>query len=218
MPGAYLKGSMGGMINFPSWLGKRSSEGKKDRLLQELKKHMNLKISGTKTALNLDYLEHLRTVLTKPLIENGSNGIPSVMARLEHYCLRKEDIEAINEVSLWSSQRDPMSQIDSKVKAALTRSYNKEGFALPYSLNTITKGRKRGAASEMFDDDENASLLNEDDEEGEEIDEIELDAMIKAKKKSSKAKETTKVPASKKAKAQTKQTKQQGARQSKAKV
>ena len=34
---------MGGMIQFPGWLGKNSSRGKTDRQLQELQAHLCLK-------------------------------------------------------------------------------------------------------------------------------------------------------------------------------
>ena len=43
IPGELMRGTMQGMINFPSWLGKNSSRNKTDRQLQELKSHMRLK-------------------------------------------------------------------------------------------------------------------------------------------------------------------------------
>ena len=43
IPGEKMKGSMGGMIQFPGWLGKNSSRGKTDRQLQELQAHLCLK-------------------------------------------------------------------------------------------------------------------------------------------------------------------------------
>ena len=35
---------MGGMIKFPSWLGKNSTTNKNDRILAELRNHMRLKL------------------------------------------------------------------------------------------------------------------------------------------------------------------------------
>ena len=37
-----MRGSIGLMIQFPSWLGKNSTAAKNDRLLQELCQHMRL--------------------------------------------------------------------------------------------------------------------------------------------------------------------------------
>jgi len=37
-----MRGSIGQMIQFPSWLGKNSTTAKNDRLLQELCRHMRL--------------------------------------------------------------------------------------------------------------------------------------------------------------------------------
>jgi len=42
LPGEIMRGSIGQMIQFPSWLGKNSTAAKNDRLLQELCRHMHL--------------------------------------------------------------------------------------------------------------------------------------------------------------------------------
>jgi replication factor C subunit 1 len=42
MPGEHMRGGMSQMIQFPQWLGKNSSTGKHDRILQELQIHMRL--------------------------------------------------------------------------------------------------------------------------------------------------------------------------------
>ena len=42
LPGEIMRGSIGQMIQFPSWLGKNSTTTKNDRLLQELCQHMRL--------------------------------------------------------------------------------------------------------------------------------------------------------------------------------
>ncbi|CAG2122047.1 unnamed protein product, partial [Medioppia subpectinata] len=98
MPGAYMNGHFGGQINFPSFMGKMSTTNKKLRLLQELKMHMNLKVSGSKSALNLDYLEPLRDSIIEPLVANGTGGVPNSIEKLENYCLRREDLESILEL------------------------------------------------------------------------------------------------------------------------
>ncbi len=182
MPGSYMNGNMSWQVMFPSMLGRMSTINRKDRLLQELKMHMNLKVTGSKTSLYLDYLEPLRDSLLKPLIKDAADGIEATMDKLESYCLKKEDMDSIIELTLWDKEVDPYSKVDSKVKAALTRTYNKQSFNLPYSLGTISKGKKRKASFDGEDGGEDDGLeIVEEEEENE--DDIELDASIKAKKK-----------------------------------
>jgi replication factor C subunit 1 len=186
MPGNYMNGHLSHQIAFPAFMGKLSTTNKRNRLLNELKMHMNLKVSGSKTALNLDYLEPLRDSIIGPLIANGTGGVPEAIEKLENYCLRREDIESIIELTLWDNQTDPMSKVDPKTKAALTRAYNKEGFTLPYSLGTVKKGRK-GNNTNDFDGEIDGEEPNDDVEEDNDNDNIDLDAMIKAKKTSKKS-------------------------------
>ena len=44
VPGEAMRGTMGGMIQFPVWLGKNSSTAKSERLLGELRNHMCLRL------------------------------------------------------------------------------------------------------------------------------------------------------------------------------
>ena len=43
VPGEMMRGNMSSMVQFPSWLGKNSSQNKQDRILSELRSHMCLK-------------------------------------------------------------------------------------------------------------------------------------------------------------------------------
>lgn len=70
VPGEKLNGSMG-LPAFPSWFGKNSKQGRVDRILQELQKHMRIHISANKIGVGMDYLSVLKQMLTKPLIKNG---------------------------------------------------------------------------------------------------------------------------------------------------
>lgn len=71
IPGQKLAGSMG-LPAFPSWFGKNSKQGRVDRILQELQKHMRIHISANKLGVGMDYLSVLKRMLTKPLIKKGS--------------------------------------------------------------------------------------------------------------------------------------------------
>lgn len=43
LPGEYMSGKIAGQINFPSWLGKYSSQRKRSRLAQEINDHTRVK-------------------------------------------------------------------------------------------------------------------------------------------------------------------------------
>lgn len=181
MPSHYMNSSLMAMPLFPSYLGKLSNYNKRDRLLQELKVHMNLRVSGSKSALNLDYLEALRDAISRPM---QKGDVAETVEVMNHYCLRKEDIESIMELSTFKGQVDPMTKVDAKTKAALTRTMNKEGELLPYAYGAgaAKKGRAKGAdelPDELGSEDESGALSEEEGEDGEEKNAIEQDAMIK---------------------------------------
>lgn len=178
LPGFYMEGHMGGQINFPSWLGQNSKRGKFQRLLCELQSHMRTSISGTRQAVNLDYNYHIRNRIIEPLAKEGTAGVDKALSVLKTYNLTREDFDSLVELCQWSDigKPDPMSSIESKVKAAFTRCYNKEGQKLPYSLSNVTIKKKTASSAnneEGYDDEE------EDQGSASDNDDISKDAMIK---------------------------------------
>jgi replication factor C subunit 1 len=166
---------------FPSWFGKNSKSSRVDRILQELQKHMRMKISANKLGVGMDYLSVLKLMLSKPLIKKGNDGIEDVLKIMNEYNLTREDFDTILELSTWPGDKDPMSLIESKVKAAFTRAYNKESHKNPFSIVNIKKLKP----SKLNDDlDGNEA---EEESEDEKEDDITADAMIKinTKKKTS---------------------------------
>uniref|UniRef100_A0A8C6LCX8 Replication factor C subunit 1 n=1 Tax=Nothobranchius furzeri TaxID=105023 RepID=A0A8C6LCX8_NOTFU len=159
IPGELMRGYMSQFPVFPSWLGKNSSTSKHSRIIQELSSHMSLKTMGSRQAVNLDYLYYLRQILLHPLQKYGAEGTGQAVQLLDDYQLIKEDVDSIMEISSWGGQPDPYSKLDSKVKAAFTRAYNREAHMTPYALQAVKKGRRGGS---------------EDDGEG-----VQTDAMIK---------------------------------------
>ncbi|ODM98365.1 Replication factor C subunit 1 [Orchesella cincta] len=178
IPGEYMESDTVGGVDFPQWLGKNSNRGKRHRLLQSLHTHLHLHVSGSLEALNMDYLPYLRRAITKPLAEGDHESAAGVM---EQYTLLRDDVESINDLSVWPGTRDPMERVESKVKAAFTRLVNKE--MLPYSnAKTVKKGRGGGTATQEEEDME--ALLEEEGapaEEEEEDESIEKDAMVKVR-------------------------------------
>ena len=165
-PGHYMNGHFGGQIQFPSFLGKISTTNKKDRLSQELKQHMNLKITGSKTDLNLDYVQQLRDRIIQPLVRNESDAIGKAIETLNHYCLLKDDLASVIELSLWGNEKSPFDKVDTKTKSAFTRAYNKTGNQLPYAeKDQITKvGKGKKALSLPDDDEENENDVEQEDD------------------------------------------------------
>lgn len=167
IPGELMRGQLREMISFPTWFGKNSSQGKRQRLLQELHMHVHTRVSADRTQLHMDYIGPLLHSLTQPLIAKGVDGVPNVLRLMGHYFLQRSDLDTMAELSLWPGMKDPLSQVDSKVKAALTRALNKEGFMTPYATDDMVKKKgKRGAskaAKESKEPDDEEDYAEEED-------------------------------------------------------
>lgn len=182
LPGDFMEGHLTCQINFPAWLGKNSRRSKFQRIVQELHGHMRLSISGSKEAVNMDYLTHLRDSIVGPLIKEGLDGVPATLHVMQSYYLLRDDIDSLMELSSWPNQKDPMSHVDSKVKAALTHRFNKEGIMTPYSIVNIKKIASKSNQDSEFDGD-GLDAQDDEEEKEEEDDDVTRDAMIKAKKR-----------------------------------
>uniref|UniRef100_A0A8C9F7D5 Replication factor C subunit 1 n=1 Tax=Pavo cristatus TaxID=9049 RepID=A0A8C9F7D5_PAVCR len=186
LPGELMRGYMSQFPVFPSWLGKFSSTGKHDRIIQELAMHMSLRTQACKRTVNVEYLSHLRDALIQPLKDSGADGVQDAIAFMDSYCLMKDDIENIMEISMWGGKPSPFSKLDPKVKAAFTRAYNKEVHLTPYSLHSVKTSRRQSGSmgtSELNEELNVEEIPSDEDEQ----DAVESDAMIKQKKvKSSK--------------------------------
>lgn len=178
-PGEFLRGHVSKQINFPAWLGKFSKGNKMNRLLQELQIHTRIRLSASKEAINLDYLNTLRDKILKPLIDEGSDGVHKSLDFMNHYHLVKDDVESLNELSSWPGHKDLMSDIPAKVKSAFTRAYNKSAPTF-----NVTKKNKKGIdnVEALGDEQEIDDITDDEDEE-----DITNDALIMVvKKKASK--------------------------------
>jgi len=67
----------------------------------------------------MDYLTHLRDSLVGPLIKEGLDGVSAALHVMQSYYLLRDDIDSLIELSLWPSQKDPMSHVESKVTQKL---------------------------------------------------------------------------------------------------
>ncbi|XP_065350449.1 replication factor C subunit 1 isoform X2 [Cloeon dipterum] len=184
-PGIVLRGRLTSQAMFPSWLGKNSKKNKFDRMASELQMHMRLSITGSKSAVQLDYLNALQSRIFTSMKKEGSNGVSQAIDAMVEYNLVRDDLDKIAELSSWESNASPWQQIEGKVKAQLTREYNKMPIMTPFAIQSVShkKGAGRGAADDdlLGIDDEELAIESEDDE-----DDATKDSMIKAKKPTSK--------------------------------
>ncbi|NXK78077.1 RFC1 factor, partial [Amazona guildingii] len=181
LPGELMRGSMSQFPVFPSWLGKFSSTGKHERIIQELGMHMSLRTQMCKRTVNMEYLSYLRDALVQPLKDFGADGVQQAITFMDSYCLMKEDVDNIMEISMWGGKPSAFSKLDPKVKAAFTRAYNRETHLTPYSLNSVkTSRRQSGSVSTLeMNEDLNVEEIQSDEDEQDTVD---SDAMIKQKK------------------------------------
>lgn len=182
LPGEYMEGSFTSAVNFPGWLGKNSRSNKRKRLAQEVHDHTRTCTSGSRLSVRLDYAPFLTQAIVSPLKSKGLEGVPEALKVIKEYHLLREDIDALIELTAWSKAKNPWESVDSKVKAALTRAYNKEIQPYSFSAQANVKKKAKLAKSQEFEEyeqDEDDGLVSAEEEED---DSIENNALIKVKK------------------------------------
>lgn len=188
LPGEYMEGNFTGQINFPGWLGKNSKASKRKRLAQEIHDHTRMSTSGSRLSVRLDYAPYLLNAIVRPLQQKANEGVQESLEVIKEYRLLREDLESLVELTSWPKKKSPMDAVDGKVKAALTRAYNKEVAPYTYSVVNAVKKKKAEAAdenaAELYGEDaEEAGGAGPDSEEEKEDDDLENNAFIKVKKK-----------------------------------
>ncbi|XP_011182495.1 replication factor C subunit 1 [Zeugodacus cucurbitae] len=201
LPGEYMSGHFTGQINFPGWLGKYSRSNKRSRLAQEIHDHTRLRTSASRQSIRLDYAPFLLAKIVRPLKELGMEGVEQSLEILKEYHLLREDIDSLVELATWPGKKSLLEEVDGRVKAALTRTYNKEVLAYSYSVHAGVKKKKAEATeeTEMYVMDGEGEEVGDTPLSDEEEDKIENDGLIKAKKASA----SSKAKAAPKAKAAT---------------
>lgn len=84
-------------------------------------------MTGSKEAVNMDYVKAVRDSVIQPLKRDENDGIPAAVKVLQDYQLLREDLDSIVELCTWPGQKDPMVDIPSKVR---------ESFCLKYISRT----------------------------------------------------------------------------------
>lgn len=121
----------------------------------------------------------MRNLVTGPLLTKGAEGVSEAINAMVEYNLIRDDLEKLSELSTWGSATSDWQRVDSKVKAQLTRQYNKMPIMTPFAIQSISGGAKKaqvsaGADFELGDDDEEAFVESEAEEE-----DADKDTMIK---------------------------------------
>lgn len=179
------------MVNFSSFFGQRSRTNKNERLLNEIEKHICLKIaSANKQQFNLDYLPYLSRILIQPLQQFQQQGIEQCIALLDEYYLNRDDFQTILELNTWGkSGKNPYDQLDTQTKSSLTRIYNKTVHRTPYAaidMKKLKKAKGNFDDDDEDDDDDDAGGAGDDerkDNANDDENNFEDDTMIKVAKK-----------------------------------
>ena len=190
-------GMLGGYPEFAGWLGKNSSRGKKVRLLQELRRHMNYKVSADASELRMNYLPIMRQQFEQLLFDKDGARVSEAIALMDEYGLDRDDIfENFDEFTFNSKELKgkKFSDLDSKSKAAFTRAYNAmahKAQALVAEQGAEKTGRKKGgngsgggeaAELDVVDDDKAAGGESEDDGDEDNVEELKKKFLKKGRK------------------------------------
>eukprot|EP00172_Hildenbrandia_rubra_P001471 Plantae.Rhodophyta-Hildenbrandia_rubra.ctg20246.p1 GENE.Plantae.Rhodophyta-Hildenbrandia_rubra.ctg20246~~Plantae.Rhodophyta-Hildenbrandia_rubra.ctg20246.p1 ORF type:complete len:725 (+),score=119.67 Plantae.Rhodophyta-Hildenbrandia_rubra.ctg20246:1578-3752(+) len=207
-----LAPGLAGRINFPQWLGKQSSARKSRRLTMELDLHTKATtLCASPRAFRLDYVPALTRRLVTPQLLKKQDGIPEVIEIMETYYMTKLDYDTLLELGAFRKNESPQENIDSKVKATLTRMY-KAGEHRIGEANAAHFGKKapgwaaagaaakRDGALDIADGEDDGSLEKESDVEAD--DDEDMEDLVRQKKpgKKGKTKAATKRGATRKSK------------------
>ncbi|KAF8680893.1 replication factor C [Rhizoctonia solani] len=205
-PASFLYGTglgYGGplQMTFPQWLGQNSKQGKLQRQLGDIQIRMRLKVSGNKAEIRQSYIPALLPRLVRPLIEEGSNGVPTVIEIMDEYYLSKEEWDAMLELGIGPNKgEDFASKISTATKTAFTRKYNSTDHPIAFHKPQEFGRPSTKIAAEAMPDHEDVLEVDDEPEEEEEkqpkgkakASEIEKDKLIKESKPKAAAKGVTK--------------------------
>ncbi|KFH48661.1 Replication factor C subunit-like protein [Hapsidospora chrysogenum ATCC 11550] len=195
-PASYVSGQLMGS-NFTSWLGNFSKTGKLGRFCREIHSHMRLRSSGDHNEVRQEYLPVLWNQLVNRLQNEGTEAVPEVIELMDSYYLTRDDFDAIQELGVGYMNEDKVA-IESKTKAAFTRTYNAMNHPVPFMKASNVMAPKKQAKEapdleEAIEEEDDDLVEAPDVEEDDEID-FKKDKYIKQPKKKP-AKKATKAAA-----------------------
>ncbi|GKT47035.1 replication factor C subunit 2 [Colletotrichum spaethianum] len=142
-PSSFVAGQLMGS-NFTSWLGNNSKTGKLGRYVRELHSHMRLKSSGDANEIRQQYLPVLWDQTVRRLSVEGKDSVDDIIALMDSYYLTRDDFDAIQELGV-GPQAEGRADIESKTKAAFTRTYNAMSHPIPFMKASNVMEPKKAA-------------------------------------------------------------------------
>ncbi|KAG5982927.1 hypothetical protein E4U55_001127 [Claviceps digitariae] len=196
-PASFIAGQLMGS-NFTSWLGNHSKYGKLGRFIREIHSHMRLRCSGDHNEVRQQYLPILWKELVDRLQSEGTDAVPEVIELMDSYYLTREDFDAIQELGV-GPMIDEDVKIETKTKAAFTRTYNSMTHPVPFmkATNVVAPKKQTKEApdlEEAIEEEDEGEVVEAVDADEDEID-LKKDKYIKQPKKKPAAKKATKASA-----------------------
>ncbi|KHO01995.1 DNA replication factor C, large subunit [Metarhizium album ARSEF 1941] len=184
-PASFVSGQLLGST-FTSWLGNFSKQGKLGRYVREIHSHMRLKCSGDHNEIRQQYLPVLWKQLVKRLENEGGEAVPEVIDLMDSYFLTREDFDAIQELGVGPMTEEKVS-IESRTKAAFTRTYNSMNHPVPFmkASNVIAPKKQTKEApdlEEAIEDEDDGQAAEAPDMDEDDTD-LKKDKYIKQPKK-----------------------------------
>ncbi|KAF5965928.1 replication factor C subunit 1 [Fusarium coicis] len=173
-PASFIAGQLMGS-NFTSWLGNNSKYGRLGRSIREVHSHMRLKSSGDHNEIRQQYLPVLWTQLVDRLQKQGNEAVSEVIDLMDSYYLTREDFDAVQELGVGPMDEEHV-KIETKTKAAFTRTYNAMSHPVPFmkASNVVAPKAQPKEVPDLEeaveDDDAEAVEAPEVDEDDDEID------------------------------------------------
>jgi len=123
--------------------------------------------------MRMDYLEHLRNMITKPLSQQGNDAIPAVLEAMAEYDITRDDCDAFEELQFKDFPPCPnlFDKIQTKTKTAFTRAYNLKQTA----FTQLKKGKgAKGKAKPVIIVEETKKSKDEEEPEEDEAEQPDL--------------------------------------------
>ncbi|EQL01212.1 replication factor C, subunit 1-like protein [Ophiocordyceps sinensis CO18] len=196
-PASFIAGQLIG-CNFTSWLGNFSKTGKLGRYVREMHSHMRLKSSGDHNEIRQQYMPLLWDRLVNRLQQEGTDGVGDVIELMDSYYLTREDFDAIKELGVGPMTEEKVS-IETKTKAAFTRTYNSMNHPVPFikASNVMVPKKQAKEApdlEEAIEEEDDADVVEAVEADDDEAD-FTKDKYIKQPKAKKAAKKTGKAAA-----------------------
>ncbi|KAJ6442001.1 chromosome transmission fidelity factor [Purpureocillium lavendulum] len=193
-PASFIAGQLMG-TNFTSWLGNFSKTGKLGRYVREIHSHMRLKSSGDHNEIRQEYMPVLWNQMVNRLQNEGTDCVEDVIELMDSYFLTRDDFDAIQELGVGPMTEDKVN-IETKTKAAFTRTYNAMNHPVPFmkASNVIAPKKQTKEApdlEEAIEEEDEADVAEPVEVDDDEID-FKKDKYIKQPKAKKPAKKASK--------------------------